>query len=340
MSAHPEADKKLRSRDASNLTVHAFLAKPIGDLRLLTELGAAATARPGRPFSFISGKEESTPVSVTLSSAGLLEDRVQKFQSTLDAEHAALFAIHPVSLITEIRAGSQPTDQRHNLEFWSHQLRFSPVRDVALDGQVFREDDADRRFAKNRWLHHAYGHRSCLGIPVKLPSEYAFCLFAFHSQESKFSPEKEALAEIFAREIAALLEKDRLLCILESDARRATSGVALNSLGHEIGNHVGAAALMVLRRIGEGAVAAEIKPTLVALSDRLNQAVEVSSELLEFARKEEIEPVSLRECVDRALRYSRPRADELDVQLVLDDQIKGNPMVEVETRTADETGHG
>lgn len=333
MSGDPDVRQRLARGDAMGLAVHGFVTKPFGPIRLRTELARAiARPAPAPPTSFLSHEPNGIDLAhrAARRRISLIEQRVEAFCKCVGAEYVALFAIHRLTLVTNVIAGIRPLHQwdRQGWNFWHHKLRQSPVRDVAMDGKAFLEKDAreGNRIPRNRWLQRAYGYRSCLGVPVRVVGKDAHCLFAFHASENKFTAGHQNTAEMYATELAAVLEKERLLQVLEAETRYVTSGITLNVLGHELRSTLGTAALTA-QEVYEMSAEPLINPEAFQvpvqdLREAISRAVAICETFVDLARRGSPRAVSVRDCIERAARFAQRRVEELEGYLEAGDLSK------------------
>ncbi len=327
MSGDPGIRKNLAQGDSLELQIHGFIAKPFGFSRLRAELAKVALAAPVLPTSLLSPDVDAvnlTPNRPEKELENVAMQRVQDFCERVGADKVALFALHPISLDTDVIVGAKPTKlwQGRGWGFWRHKLRQSPVRDVAIDSISILEEDAliDSHYPRHRWLQRAYGYRSCLGVPVRVVGEHAYCLFAFHVSCNAFTEEHKRVAEMAAVELAAIVEKERLLRIFEAETRYVTSGITLNVLGHELGTILSTIALnseTIIDLIDTpGKQSSDYRAQAIELREAANHSIEICEAFLELARKGQVKPVSVRDCIERAFLFAKRRVEEMDVRLV------------------------
>ena len=328
-SGDPSARSKLAKGDRMKLKVHGFIPKPFGSVRIRSALSRAAAATPQKPSSFLSLPDNTldlTPRRFGTDLEEISKTRIESFQKRVGAENVILFSIHPISLVTKVVAGPRSVrewDGRGWKDFWRQKLSQSPVRDVAIDGTSLLVHDAKSHlsFASNRWLQRAYGYRSCIGVPVRAVGEHAYCLFAFHSSTYQFDETQLNVAEAYAAEMAALLEKERLLRILDAETRYITSGITLSVLGHELRTTLGTAALNTEEVVdladGRSQQVSDFLAPAQDAREAVRRSVDICEMFIELARKSYVRTVPVRKCVDRAIRFAQHRVKELNARIVI-----------------------
>lgn len=332
MSGDIRTGRKLRKGADIGLQIQGFIAKPFGIRKLRTELAKVAQSSPALPTSFLPAQRTAPDLTVRHAnnesrSTTIIEDRVRDFGERVGAEKTTLFSIHPISLFTDIVAGNRPSRRWEGggWEFWQHKLRQSPVRDVAVDqGQLLEKNATDAlRLPRNLWLHRAYGYLSCIGVPVKAVGERAYCLFAFHTSSNAFDEQDVVLADMYAVELAAILDKERLLRVLEAETRYVTSGITLSVLGHELRTTLNTAEL-VADEVREMAKAPtredhQFLARVDELHESVNRATEICAMFTELASRGRESPVRIQDCIERAMWFAQRRVEELETCLVQGD---------------------
>lgn len=328
MSGDSELRKKFIEGENLGLQVHGFISKPFGAVRLREELAKVAVANPVPPSRFLASENnpDFSPPRVKQEEMHSVEHQVQECKEQLRAEKAVLFEMHPISLTTDAIAGDKSVESWEGKKwgFWRHKLRQSPVRDVAIDSEVLFEKDATdaSRFLRHRWLRRAYDYRSCIGLPVPATGEHRYCLFLLHSESNAFLQEDKAIAEMFAVKLAAILDKERLLRILEAETRYVTSGITLNILGHELRTMLGTAALdadSLLQLLDSKESSSPVlRQTLGELVGALERSTAICQMFVDLARNPQIVPVQLSQCVHRASYFAQPQLQELTAEIIED----------------------
>lgn len=335
MSGDSDIYRKLKQGDDLGFTVHGVLCKPFFSRQLRKELTRVAAGVPGRPSSFVGRPTDSRAAAAAARresvGADRMADRLKAFAKAVGADGATLFSIHRVTLVTEALAGEKPLwDYRagYTSAFWRHKLGRSPVRDVAVDGATFNDGDAkaDHRRPVNRWLLRAYDYEACLGVPLESRDDKAYCLFAFRRTPGAFGPQHVEAAAAYAGVVTALLERDRLLQILESQTRYVTSGVALGSLAHELRNSLSAALLRAetLKSVAaEGMGGEELLRRAEAILESVSDSVEMCDNVMEMATPGEPGRRRVREAIEKAARMAYHVAERHKARVVLGDVEEG-----------------
>jgi signal transduction histidine kinase/predicted RNA-binding protein with RPS1 domain/FixJ family two-component response regulator len=162
---------------------------------------------------------------------------VERCRRTTEFDVAVLFSIHPAERkvnITVQRGG------RYDPNLVLDDLIYSPVRDVAEDGDLVQVEDAASgpyhdRF---RYLLKAFPFAACLGvkIPGQLPADYA--LFLFSHEARTLYDEEVVFAQATALAIGAILEKKVLLDQVTASQKMVVMGHLARNVIHEINNNL------------------------------------------------------------------------------------------------------
>jgi signal transduction histidine kinase/CheY-like chemotaxis protein len=340
MSGDSTVSEKLKLGDKEKLTVHGFLSKPFGVRRLRAELARVAASQPARASSFASARAEAVgaePFKAEYEAASRIETRVRAFARAIGADYAVLFAINRITLLTDVKAGHKPAwnpAQGYTWPFWRQKLGRSPVRDVAIDKIAFLESNAKEssREAVNRWLQRAYGYRSCLGVPLETNEQQALCLFAFHSSPDKFSQAHLQSAAVYASELAAIIEKERVLRVLENQMRYVTSGMALGALAHELRNRIGAALLGARSLLDEvrkpDLSREEVLQGVTQVLENVELSASICANVMELASPGTVNRFRVRDAIEKAMRMVYDLADRHETSIYLEDGVGADLWVE------------
>ena len=220
-----------------NLLVTGFLYKPFGIDELSHALSRASLEKPKKIGDFFSPspQEEELPQQVTPKTLSL-QGLVSELRKEIDAEVVTLFSIHPLSYHVNIEAYSGI--MRDSLEECSAKLRYSPVKDVALEKEViFASKINDTpRYSKHRWLVTALPYESCIAYPIPVTRELAYGLFAFHGSESFFDDLDSFKVKSTAERIAQSLEIQRLEDTIRTENPFFLAGKTYGSMAHDLVN--------------------------------------------------------------------------------------------------------
>ena len=225
------------SSAGGNLLVSGFLYKPFGIDELIHAISHALAEKPKKIGDFFSlaplDEELSLPVTPKTRS---LHDLVSDLKKEIEAEAVALFSIHPLSYDVGIEAYSGI--RRDCIEEYSEKLRYSPVKDVALDKEIIFESKITRtpRYSKHRWLVRALEYESCIAYPIPVTRELGYCLFAFHGNENFFNDMDKYKVESTADRIAQYLEIQRLEDTIRADNPFYLAGKTYGSMAHDLVN--------------------------------------------------------------------------------------------------------
>jgi len=167
-----------------------------------------------------------------------LDGILNELRKEIRASAVVLFSIHPVS--NEVEVVNKTADHPAYLSELNGNLRrmlcYSPVKDVAIKREhiLERKISGTPKQAKHRYLHRAVRYESCIAYPVKVPSELAYCLFAFHKKPNQFNYNSQYKAKAVAGEIGRILEIRRFVEIRREDERYLITGKSYGKLAHDL----------------------------------------------------------------------------------------------------------
>ena len=275
----------------SELKVCEVILKPIGRHELLRALGAG-TKGPRRLVDIIRGAqvEERPSSKVRDSWQTKLREVLRSLEQDTQADAVVLFSIRPISMSVRIVAAA---DASGLVRFVKRNIERSPIRDVAIDEEELVTGDAASypAFRKHRWLQRAYGYASCVGVPVHVPSEYAYSLFAFDRRRQHFSVSLLPRMHRAARELANILYAQRIEERLFSVEPYELLGRAYGSMAHDL-RHALSTELTTKRLVQmlagktsmSGSDLESVREQVASLDERLHQAAAIARTFQQVAR--------------------------------------------------------
>lgn len=151
------------------------------------------------------------------------------------AEWVGLFSFDKETRRVGLVASS--SDLEVDLDTTKYELEYSPVRDVAEDGdtvfETYISKHSPRRFQK---LRAAFPCESCIGVPVEVDGEAAYALFLFHRTPRAFHKGDKQDARLTALRIAMLLEREQFKRELFAFHQHFLMGQLTAGLTHEVNN--------------------------------------------------------------------------------------------------------
>lgn len=239
MTTGDSVDLKKISTLAGNLPISGFLYKPFGIEEWNQTLSWAMQENPRKLGDFFnpSPREETPPLTPTLRNRSY-HKLVSALRKEIEAEVVALFSIHPLSYNVNIEAYSGSDVMRDSIEDYLEKLRYSPVKDVAIDKENIFEMKITNtpRHSKHRWLFTALRYESCIGYPIPVTSELEYCIFAFHGLENFFDKMDCYKIESTAEQIAQAMEIERLEKTIRAENPFYMAGKTYGSMAHDLSN--------------------------------------------------------------------------------------------------------
>jgi signal transduction histidine kinase/DNA-binding NarL/FixJ family response regulator len=267
-----------------DLRIHGYLRKPCTPHELAEALCVASLA-PGKPWGEFEPREEAanenpqdnppaeedphpaasaSKVSMEVSLEGAIAE-LARFEPGAVIH---VFEMHPRSF----RARSLACNGGNlNWIQYRGKLGKSVVKDTAIDGwERLERDPLDPK--RHFWTLQMMKYRSFMGMPIIVPSaRRRFALVAFHGDSTALGPDFQWRARICAERVGRALERKQLQISGEQQSRFAATGMALESLAHEIKNDI--------QRISFRAP----QLTTQALANDLGQVQRLSALITEFA---------------------------------------------------------
>jgi len=304
---------------AGDLTISGILLKPFGVEELNRTIYRAFTEKPGKmeEFFFQSSGNPQKPASQPREKRSILS-AVKYLKNQIQAETVALFSIHPLSYEVRIEAFDGIRENRLQEEIC--RLRFSPVKDVAIDKEVIFEGKISHtsRSAKHRWLAKALEYESCLAFPVDIDLEREYSLFAFHGNPEHFNDMDRFKVKATADRIAQALEIQKLEETIRSERPFYLAGKTYGSMAHDLMNAlnrefglVQVLKLLEDKRLIEAAGIREIKDQLEKVREELNRARRIVETFRRMSRSQheaetEVDVVNM---IDRVAGLMKKEAD-------------------------------
>jgi len=228
------------------LEVSAVLVKPLDYDEVLQVLRAAARGElTGTTPQRWLAPEESVGLVENLSTVYQEPSAArQKLERVLDGlrgecgAKAVLFEIDPPTQRVSI-AASSGLDMEGIEQSQLQPLRFSPVRDVALDGERIQEPDAPNQGGFDRLLQ-LFFFESCVAVPIPTVGHDArYALFLFDPDTGRPLSEHMAHALSASYFIATVLHEERVRALIRAAQRPILVGQLASASLHELGNHLG-----------------------------------------------------------------------------------------------------
>ena len=238
MTADADALRKAVTNPEFQVDVCGILNKPFTSEMLLDAL-ARGHLKPAPLVDFFGGTPRIPPSPRCDDSWSKEVHAVLNQVATHTcAQSVVLFSIHPISFRVAIVAACDPEARIRSVKA---NIERSPIRDAAIDYEDVFAHSAESWYAdypKHRWLQRAYGYLSCLGVPVRFPSEHAYALFALHWERGRFSRSQFSFVHDAARQIAAILKADRAERQLREAEPYELLGKAYGSMAHDLAHHL------------------------------------------------------------------------------------------------------
>lgn len=237
MTTGDSVDINKISSAADNLLVSGFLNKPFGIEEWNQALSCALQENPRKigDFSHPSPREEGFPLPVT-PKVQSLHKLVSDLKNEIEAETVALFSIHPLSYNICLEAYSGI--MRGRIDEYLEKLRYSPVKDVALENEIIFESKITNtpRYSKHRWLVAALRYESCIAYRIPVTRELEYGLFAFHGNENHFNDMDRYMVKSTADRIAQALEIQQLEETIRTENPFYLAGKTYGSMAHDLVN--------------------------------------------------------------------------------------------------------
>jgi signal transduction histidine kinase/DNA-binding NarL/FixJ family response regulator len=237
MTTGDDVEREKVNKIAGDLSVSSFLFKPFGIEELNKAFSNATAGKTEKLQSFFDFlKEKRETILPAAGSSRSLSSAACELKEEIYAEIVAIFSIHPLTYDVNVEAYCGVSRGRVN--DYIPKLRFSPVKDVAIDKEIIFEGKINNtpKYPKHRWLYKALNYESCLGFPVNIAHEREYCLFAFHGNENHFSDLDRYRVKTTADRIAQLLEIQRLEETIRNENPFYLAGKTYGSMAHDLFN--------------------------------------------------------------------------------------------------------
>lgn len=308
--------KPLRPADIVGLLTESFDAIDEADVTAPTPK-LPLMSHPDRPRSALPWQRQ-------------INDHLARLCSSTGAEKAVVFLLDAAQGTVNIVAEAGATDLNTAATI---DLIHSPVRDVAEDRQVFREENAGQVEARVRYLKPLLPFRSCLGLPLpaQLPDRYA--LFLFSPRRRAFSELHEAYATATALAAGALLEREQFRDNVLEMQSMALLGQLSRALVHEINHQLSPINFVLdnlIRQFGvieQGIARAPhtLDADISAMHEEFSDLTKSIQNLTETARvfgqittQTKEQKIDLGEAIEEVVQLLRDMADRAGVRLVID----------------------
>lgn len=223
--------------NSGELSISFFLYKPFGIEELSNAISATFREKPKKLKDFFVEKEKDDEFQYSIrTETPSIFSALSDLKEEIKAESAILFSIHPLSF--EVKIVGRCGEVREGFYDYLPKLRYSPVKDVAIDREIIFENNAisTTKYPKHRWLHNAMLYESCIAFPVKVIHEWAFSIFTFHRSRHRFREKDVHRVKAAAKEVAHILEIQRLLDIWRSETPFILAGKTYGSMAHDLLN--------------------------------------------------------------------------------------------------------
>lgn len=279
---------------AGDLSISGILLKPFGVEELNRAFYRAFTEKPGKMEEFFLQTRDrpEKPAAQPREKRSILS-AVKYLKNQIQAETVVLFSIHPLSYDVRIEAfdGIQENRLREDIS----RLRFSPVKDVAIDKEIIFDSKISHtpRSAKHRWLAKALEYESCFGFPVDIDLERKYGLFAFHGNPDHFNDMDRFKVKATADRIAQVLEIQKLEETIRSERPFYLAGKTYGSMAHDLMNAlnrefglVQVLKLLEDKSLIEAAGIQAIKDQIEKVRDELNRARRIAETFRRMSRSQ------------------------------------------------------
>jgi signal transduction histidine kinase/predicted RNA-binding protein with RPS1 domain/DNA-binding response OmpR family regulator len=315
--------------------VSAVLLKPLDYGEVLQVLHATATGRLTKSQVTTTRDQEPRLADRILADQQEHEEIAEKLTQVLEAlraesgaSAALVFEVDPSTHRIAITAASGvDTTRIEQAELQS--LRFSPVRNVALDKECLQDTDApnQNKFEK---LLRLFFFESCVAAPVlTLGRDACYALFLLDPNNNLPLSIHLTHARSAAYFVATIIREERVRSILRAAQKSILIGQLASGLLHELRNHIGRIE-QYARNLELDCHELEEAPRaspLVVWSDRLQKRVEgildtnaalrgILSEHLGLMGKEKTGVVDINTLLDKAARQVAPLARENRVKVI------------------------
>ncbi|MFH0734727.1 MAG: ATP-binding protein [bacterium] len=225
-----------------DITISEFVFKPFGPLEFRKSLHNASKNSPKELKLFFgfekkesSKKQKLIPQNLQTNSSAF-DNLFKKITKEINADIILLFQMHPISY--EINIIGKYGDCQNIIRF-KNKLRYSPVKDVAVDREdIFENEISTNKYklAKHRWLLNAVMYESCIGLPLNVSAEYMYAFFALGNKKYQFDKNSYKIFELAAMILEKHLESIKLESFIKKDNPFIIAGKTYGKMGHELMN--------------------------------------------------------------------------------------------------------
>lgn len=232
-----------RDVDTNDLTIAGVLLKPLDSKEVIDLLEAFETGKQITTAvwtdSEIDQSEFFDHIVSSLQSGDSLSARLERILEELcqatEADAALVFRMDLISRTVSVLANYGYLSQH---EDGLHDLKYSPVRDVAMDREpVFENNVGERAQARFAYLLKFVLFESCIALPLSASADDAcYALFLLHASPGSFTKLHRQQAALFAKAIEVDIERSRLELVIQQQQRLILIGQLGLSLVHEVNN--------------------------------------------------------------------------------------------------------
>jgi len=305
---------------AGNLEIVEFLRKPVGVIKLREMLSSAVGKEPKTLREFIASpvSREDAVEETTYQereehdSLWHIKKLLQELKGETGAALSILFSLHPVTYQVEIVASSSDLTIAKRV---FKKLRFSPVRDVAVDEEIIleREASSHRAEGKHLWLRRAISYESCIGVPVRGGGGLVYSMFLLHPQANRLSRDELSRAQDAAARIGDFLQRRNYLEVASKDKRFSVAGMTYSSLGHELRVILSGAdtdTINIKETVGnlnflDSTQCDRLRRCIDRLSRQYERAIEICETFWKISRPEETKRIRVWGCVIEAAKLAQ-----------------------------------
>jgi len=223
----------------NQILISGFLHKPFSlpELRCkMIETLSSKKQTVGHFFKGISSINKTLIESINSDYSDEIDDikaNLTTLYKKLKADIVCLFSIHKHNFVVRLEyyKGSH-----RNFNEFRFKLRYSPVKDVAIDKETIYEHFIDEStLPKHRYLHKAFSYKSCIGVPVGCFSKKEHCLFVFFDRQLDEHHSFQSIVDLTSEKISAALERNLSNQQRFIDQPFILAGKSYGIMGHELG---------------------------------------------------------------------------------------------------------
>lgn len=310
---------------AGNLPISGFLYKPFGIEDWNLSLSCALRENPTNLSNFFNQtlREAELPLTVA-SKTQTLHKLISDLRKEIKADVVALFGIHPLTYNVKIEAYSGA--MKGLLEEYLEKLRYSPVKDVAIDKEsiIAGKITCTSKSSKHRWLYSALHYESCIAYPIPITSDLEYCIFVFHALENFFTEIDSYKVGLTAERIAQAMEIERLEKTIRMENPFYLAGKTYGSMAHDLSNTLSRefGISNILKTIDTQTVIAgedklKIKEDLELLNAELQRAREILHTFRRMSRSQhEVETeVNVKDILQKVAENIKIETDALNTEI-------------------------